>query len=287
MSDIDQCPECDASVNWNDYLCPDCDYVLGAPNLRELQTEDEIQALKQRYDRAVTLAAKKGLASQCQAFEQAIKADAKVVMNIDTAVLECLLTSDKSSISNYNLQTRGETRLVAKMDNDKKRRGIEGTLFGVYAEKIRYGVLSLEHQGLLSYGHCCVTFKEQVMKKKVSLLEENSYDFVRHHKVIAGDEITPGYRARWCDRHMLVIAKLGNQLNTKTINFAPLLLSSGGDRQKDQFIEVHIYGQITSKKITYITLPDGKQLDNARDVTRLNWIKDHAVDQGIDYVIQK
>jgi glyceraldehyde-3-phosphate dehydrogenase/erythrose-4-phosphate dehydrogenase len=81
-------------------------------------------------------------------------------------------------------------------------------------------------------------------------LEENSYSFIRRHKILAGGKIPRGYRSVWKDRHKLAVAKLiGKALLTKKENYATIVLESTGNMTKDEFIEVHIYGKINKEAI--------------------------------------
>src|SRR5947199_10731413 len=73
----------------------------------------------------------------------------------------------------------------------RRRVGVEGTFFGTYGEKIRYAALSLDGTGLKSYGEYSIRLWEIAIKDRTSLLEENTYDFVEHHGIIAGHSGPP------------------------------------------------------------------------------------------------
>jgi hypothetical protein len=56
-----------------------------------------------------------------------------------------------------------------------------------------------------------------------------------------------GYRATWANRGKLAIAKLTDKINagTHSCDFPILLLRNTGVPEKEEFVEVHIYGPIT------------------------------------------
>ncbi|MFT5161453.1 MAG: hypothetical protein ACI9FJ_000017 [Alteromonadaceae bacterium] len=283
--DIEICPNCDVLVNWDDSQCNGCNHVLVVPNQRELLRDGEVLALKDRYESAVALVNNVGAIKQLKAFEDQVERDSKAVMNMDIDFLYQLLTDDSCMISNYNLQTQGETRKTASMQNDKRRRGVEGTFFGNYAEKIRYAALSLDHQGLTSYGNCTITIADELMQINATVLAENTYDFVGHHSVIAGAAIPQGYRATWATRHLLATAKLASQITANSTDFKSLLLDgSKSQRDSDRFMEVHIYGKIDNQSIEQITLPDkvnALATIQKREQLTLELIKDNAASRGI------
>ncbi len=68
--------------------------------------------------------------------------------------------------------------------------------------------------------------------------------------------IPNGYRASWCDRDKLAMAKLYNRFNIKTTrnDYAEVLLNNSTSPFGD-LIEVHIYGKIHLKAIECVVGP--------------------------------
>lgn len=269
------CPRCNAHVNWELSVCSECNYNVGVPNQRELLVSEEVDALKSRYQ----MAKKSALQVYADQFESDIKQHSKAVINIATEYLLVFLQNKINLISNYNLQTEAEARLAANMQNDRQRRGTEGFLFGAYAEKIRYAALSLNTNGLISYGECTIILKDATMQHCASVLEENSFTFFEKHLqhiVVEKKGIPCGYRATWSERHLLAVAKLAAKI-TQTTSFAELLLKSDGDRATDEFMEVHIYGALSWQSITAIALTknDCEPADFSRICDRA---KQHAIE---------
>jgi hypothetical protein len=173
-------------------------------------------------------------------------------------------------------QTEAETRCAAQLSNDRQRRATEALLFGKYAPEIRYAALSLDGKGLVSYGSCSVALLDKLCFNKATLLEENSYPFVRSHRLLPGDDIPSGYRSVWKDRHWLTIAKLAYRISelTQAEEFAGLLLRSDGDRVADEFIEVHLYGTFGRQAFVGATIPSPEHASNDEEAYSLGKVRD-------------
>ena len=151
----------------------------------------------------------------------------------------------------------GETRAPAAYDDDRLRRTVEALLFGSYGKQIRYAALSLDGNGLNSYGECAMEINSEYIQDRSSLLESNSFDFAQKLNLLnrayddnEKEKIPFGYVSTWRDKHKLSVAKLGDKINSNTTKteFAKILLRTTKDRKTDEFIEVHIYGPISSNK---------------------------------------
>ncbi|MCX6583502.1 MAG: hypothetical protein NT166_25285 [Candidatus Aminicenantes bacterium] len=182
-------------------------------------------------------------------FEGQVKKSSAVI-NVSLDYLYNMIAGKSTIYSTYQLQTEGEARDFVRSEFDKERLGIEGTLFGSYGSNIRYAAMSLDGSGLKSYGDYTIILSDESVRLRTTLLEENSYSFIRRHKILAGDKIPKGYRAVWKERYKLAIAKLmGKILLTKETDYAIIVLKSTGDRKRDEYIEVHIYGKINKEAI--------------------------------------
>ena len=244
-----KCKNCNFKNSLMNEKCSRCGMFLGFPNVNECSQKEELEALEKRYQEKVELAAAKGEEDKRIKFEEEVK-KSKAVINVDLDYLHFFIVGKHSLYSTYQLQTGGETRDYTHSEFDKERLGIEGTLFGSYGENIRYAALSLDGSGLKAYGDFTIVLADEAVKLRATLLEENSYNFIRRHKILAGDKIPRGYRAVWKDRHKLAVAKLAEKaLLTKKENYATIVLESTDNRTKDEFIEVHIYGKINKEAI--------------------------------------
>ena len=274
---VELCPDCKSKIHWSETNCLKCRLYLGVPNQRELGGEYEVKALKKRRDQALSDVKKSGDLDTVKAFENAIKTDSKAVINISLKLLDDLLSKDDKLMNSYVMQVDGQMRKTAEQLNDLARRGTEGTLFGSYGPLIRYAVLSLDHKGLTSYGSCSITLADITLTNSATVMEENSYPFVRRHKIFPGDPIPPGYRATWADRHLLATAKLATKLSkaeyqSNPFNFGSVLLHCDGDRRTDDFMEVHIYGALDNSSFAFIALTKAKKKEKGM----MKRVRDHA-----------
>ncbi len=107
-------------------------------------------------------------------------------------------------------------------------------------------------------------------------MEENSYNFLRRHKVWPGNNIPEGYRSVWEDRHWLATVKIAKRFNkhTQKTEFAKLLLQSEGDRSADKFVEVHIYGNFGKEAFVGATIPLPEHAKTDKEAHTLNEVRD-------------
>ncbi len=276
------CPTCSNPLTWEKDTCLSCGTYVGAPNVREVTLEQD--KLLDRYEKKVEECKARGCFDEVSAFTDRIINDSEAVINLWPEFLAQFLNGDKSIYSTYTLQTDAETRKAADRSNDKERRGTEGTLFGQYGPHIRYAALSLDGgEGLVSYGSCSVSLRQQLCLNTATLMEENSYTFLRRYRLLPGDPIPEARRAVWQDRHYLVTAKLADKIDKSTTDsqFTELLLFSEGDRATDEFIEVHVYGPFSKEAFVAAVIPSIKQAKSIDDRFYLSNIRDSLGKSGI------
>jgi hypothetical protein len=279
---MDSCPKCNADTDWTADRCFACFCDLGAPNCRLVNQQHELDVLEQRYQSAVAEAKQRGVGQALAAFDARIAKDSQAIINSSAEFLFGLLNNGNQLYANYHQQTASATRKAAEVDNDRHRCGAEGVLFGTLAAKISYAALTLDNKGLVSYGKCAMILKDITMQHKATVLEENSYDFVKRHRIVPGDKLPVGYWTDWPNRAQIAVAKLAAQIQTDSQYFANVLLFSNGDRAQDRFIEVHIYGGFDRQAIATIALP-AKKRQKGMERTYLNCIKDYAENHNIPY----
>lgn len=278
-----KCSECGSAIPHDRADCPTCGIHAGFPNVREVSSVSEKEALERRYNKAMNNAIADGRHVQFEALSHASK-DTRSVIAIDLDYLAGFMIKDETLYASYALMVSGEIRKAASSINDKKRRGVEGFFFGSYADKIRYAALSLDGKGLSSYGAFTLVLKEVAVKSRATLLEENSFKFFDKFKAQIPDNFPPGYRAIWSDRHKLVIAKLADRITTATANkdFPGTLLSCGGNRDTDDFIEVHIYGAFDSAAVEAVVGSSKTSVKSEK--AQLAVIKEKLLKKGVRWV---
>lgn len=234
--------------------CPTCGHYIGPPNVREIETQEEIQALQARYEKAFVDAKSNGSYAILNKFDEAMK-DTCAVVNVDFDDLKHFLTKDNVLYSTYSHLVRGQTRKPATAKDDRQRRAVEAIIFGAYGEEIRYAALSLNGTGLRSYGAYTMKLKKVAIAERTTLLEDNSYQFVEKHDMRPGDNIPRGYRALWHDRHKIAVSKLYQRITPQTSEneFAKIMLFSEGNRSTDEFVEVYIYGSFDNKAVDSVS----------------------------------
>ena len=248
-------------MNIKNDFCPETENDL-CPNVCEVNCHEEVKALKKRYEQAKQQAHQNG--GPIEEFEQAID-NTCAVINTDLETVYNLLYKKSFYKNYYDLCKEG----IKNFSLDREM--VDNVLFREFKECIRFAALSLDGLGLSNYGEYSLCLKNQKMSTRASLLEENSYDFydkyVEHKTRSKKSPIKPGYRAIWPNRYQLAIAKLADQINETTDNkqFAQLLLKDTDQRKTDEFIEVHIYGTITTQEIESVKAPPLDNLDLDED----------------------
>jgi len=271
---MDVCVECGTEVSDNLSNCPTCHNFIGYPNVRAAEGKGNADALETRYKNARKRAKTNGYETNLKSFEDAMHKTCAVI-NVDIDYLHHFIASDKELYSTYILQVRGKIRKPAIEKNDKHRRTIDAILFGGYGEEIRYAALSLDGIGLHSYGQYSMKLRDIAIRKRASLLENNSFHFIKKLDIRPGDDIPHGYRSTWNDRHKLAVAKLADRINSKTAedDYAKILLFSEGDSNTDEFIEVHIYGAFDNNAIE--SVKGSSKTKNKSEKALLAIVKDH------------
>lgn len=238
------CNNCNTPIGAIETMCTTCGDPVGFPNVRAA-SEDQA-TLDVRYEAALDAARQDGREAELSKFSEKIK-ETFAAINVDLRFLDYFLTAGNQLYGTYQLSLNAETRKAATAANDRNRAGVEGTLFGTYGQKIRYAALSLGN-GLKSYGNYSIRLRDIAVRNRSSLLEQNSYVFLERHDLRPKDPIPSGFRAVWGERHKLAVAKLGHAVSetTREEDYPELLLTNGGTRANDEFIEVHIYGPLDS-----------------------------------------
>ncbi|MBK6976111.1 MAG: hypothetical protein IPH28_02500 [Cytophagaceae bacterium] len=275
------CPTCKYENSLVVQNCVSCGTFLGYPNVNDAKRPEEFDSLRSRYDEVSLKITSDAHKNKIKDFEDAIKTDARAVVNIDLDYLETFIVTKNNLYSSYGRATAGETRAYAKSEFDKQRNGVEGFLFGSYADNIRYATLSLDKSGLKSYADYSLSLKDIAIAQRATVLEENSYIIVQKYF----DKIPNGYKATWQNKHLLAVVKCAGEIIKKNkTTFAEILLKSTGDRKTDDFIEVHIFGPFNKESVE--SVKGSSILTESLDKLKLAKIKNHLTSLGIDWIEQ-
>ena len=263
------CPICNEIPDAATRNCVSCGHDLGCPNVRAACSPQEVKALRERHERASSLAAERGLGSEFALLRDHIKTDSRVVVAIRPLQARHLLGDPKHLYTNYEQLVGAGARVAAPFDQDTERRAVGGKLFGSYADEIRYGVLSLDGKGIANYGGVFMRLREVSVRTRVSFLEENSFVFCKGFAVDATSQLPRGSRCDWDSRCDLASAKLWPDLKpgSKPAEWARQLVFNGQTREDDRFIEAHIYGPFNASAIEDIEFAGpGKSREERNDI---------------------
>ncbi len=251
-----KCPNCSEEVRPYERHCVACETDCGYPNVRAAEQDDERQALTRRVAGAESQAGKNGTVPLLAKLRAASRRSRAVRVRSLDEVYSLVKGDDKLLGTFYDLKGAGLLR-PSVTDVEAARQSAEPLVFLNYQDKIQFAALTLDEAGLFTYGDCAMFFEEAKIANRATVFEENCVFFCQRHEVgPARPNIPPGYRATWAQREELVVAKLGPRLlaHMQESDFPSILMSSGSDPSKDEFIEVHIYGRLHRSVLDYIVL---------------------------------
>ncbi|HYK04393.1 MAG TPA: hypothetical protein VE974_21765 [Thermoanaerobaculia bacterium] len=257
------CRQCDLPVQENEEFCPNRHWH-GYPNVKMAYRERPM--LLSRVS-ALATSMPEPDREQLQCAVQALVPETAAVVCVDVDFAVSLLNSDRMIYATYANQICAGVRRRALSEDDCARTAIEGQLFGGLAPVV-YAALAAPGQGLRSYGALALRLKEVAIADRASLLEENSYTFVRKH---AGKKLPHGFRATWPDRDALIFAKVSCDFSgvRDLEDTRARLLKCFGSRDSDLFIEVHIWGGFGIFAVQSIEVLAPPRDEDERDLYRI------------------
>jgi len=181
----------------------------------------------------------------------------RVVCCRNFGVLSRLASADTQLFATYYREIEGQSRLPEDNEWDRFREPVDSTLFPHYHKDIQFAALTLDGRGVNRYGEYAILLREEMIRKRTTVFEENSLVFCRKHRIALGQCLPPGYRATWEARNLLAAAKLHSKLAdcTPKSQYPQVLLSSGPGPEDDNFIEVHIFGPINRRAFERVVGP--------------------------------
>src|SRR5262249_16187901 len=119
-------------------------------------------------------------------------------------------------------------------------------------EDVRFGALALDDVGLLHWGDCHMFLKTELSEYRTSVFTENTAAFAAKNNMV----IPHGHRSTWADRGRLAVAKLARDLkpSTTTADFPRILKADGASSETATFLEAHIYGSISIRTVSQVSL---------------------------------
>lgn len=260
-----KCPVCSEEVRPHERHCTGCQTDCGFPNVRAAEQDDEKKTLAGRVADAERQADHDGTAQLLSKLRAAARRSRAVrVRSLDEAHV-LVRSDDKLMGTFYDLRGAGLLRPSAsKME--ASRQSAEPLVFLNYHEKIQFAALTLDETALFTYGNCAMFFQEAKIANRATVFEENCVSFCQRRNIgPRRPTVPPGYRATWARREDLVVAKLGPRLgaHTQESDLPSILLSTGSDPSKDDFIEVHIYDRLHRSAVDYVVVKPERPGDKA------------------------
>ena len=249
------CSSCRQGLNTPSIRCPNCNSWTDIPSNVAFAGEDE-KHLEQRFEDCLRNCeeCQKNLIDVCV---QTVKKNISVSVNLWPESLLNILQDERIRYTNLHDNLRANAVNYDDKVAIAKREGVDKLGFGVDGDKLNSGAVNLGNVGLVSYGAVCVFLKsDDKLKKYISFLEDNSFNYIKYSPPTVDFRIPSGVRALWHTVHKLIVVKHRNDfLNKKLtcIELANLILVSNGDKKKDRFIEAQIYSDVTRSSISKIT----------------------------------
>jgi len=243
-----KCSYCYNNVSLSLNLCPHCAHPTAPPNVRSARSKEEQKALRDKYISALELARSRDCEDLFRRFEASV-ASSRVVINTGIEEFDRLATSDRELYRRY-YRPAGRAHESAR---DRLSQLAEEVLFPGYGARIRYGVLSLDGDGLYKYGICSLIMRDEMISHRTSFFEGNSSVFLRRHDY----NLQAGSKATWQDRSKLCVIKLASRLVSErpsTSDFADWLLGEGENPGEDDFIEAHIWGPVSVRTVERVKI---------------------------------
>ena len=257
-----KCSHCGFVIPPSSSYCPHCARPSLYPNVNAANDIEEKEALKNRYNNAISHAKSLKYYNILDEFEKSIKCS-KAVINRSILETERIATNENQLYASFYKLIESGVRIPEGNKWDKIRVLADDAIFPGYKDDIRFACLTLDGMGLFNYGEVTMILKEIMISHRASVFEENSVLFMEHHniKISQSHKLPKGYRASWYDRHKLCIAKHFKELKTDTNNedFPSIILKEGKTTAEDIFIEVHIWGPLSIRSFEYMKIKKQKR----------------------------
>ena len=262
--------------------CPYCAEFAAFPNVRAASSPSEKTALGQRMLDAEVSAAAGDFIAELQMLGD-IASSTSLVISKSLSILDTLVRNDNLLMATFHKSVRSNTRLPENNEFDQVRASADSALFPHYAEHIHFGALSTNGAGVGHYGSYSITFKEEMIRARSSVFNENPLAFFDKHGIVIGKPIPPGYRASWEERHLIAMAKLFPSLKKGMVaaQIEALFISQASVVGGWDYIEVHTYGDLNVQNFKKIV---GQRPTNQRDRVIWNEIVGIGREKGIEVI---
>ena len=251
------CRHCGAGNNRSAVVCVACGESVGPVNVNLLSDPYFHDGLEQRFQSVMNEVAGSGKAAAVQAFEQEVTFRSRAVINLDAGFL-FRVVNDSEDYLPYQRAVETGKRAVKAFEEDLRRCVVETAFYGYTGRNLVYAALSLDDNGLRSYGDASVVLATGQIERRTTVFEKETYplyDELTGQGWRAGTIMPAGYGSIWGKRGVVAVVKYGLQVahSKKALKNETLLLHSDGEKQNDEFIELHIFNKITTVNFAKVT----------------------------------
>lgn len=241
------CKICSLTLPFAATRCDQCGNLdVVYPNIRYADDPAEVRALEKRVGLAREAAEKTGSSDRLSAFQDSV-ASSNAVLGIKVGALYGIVNRENQTIVSYYKSVRGAgSRIPENNKWDMTRESNDARVSPHYFPELNFAALSLTDDGVGWYGGCNIVLKEEMIRIRTSVFEENPFNFLKRFPPQPDEMTPPGYRACWDRRSELAVAKLHDKINPETDDeeFPNILLERDTERGDTDFIEVHIHGPL-------------------------------------------
>ncbi|MCF6103121.1 hypothetical protein [Mesorhizobium muleiense] len=257
---LGSCAVCGSSLPTHVRDCVVCGAAAGFPNVRAAEAQEERQALQQRVDNAFVSAHAGNYSAQLTDFGDAVTQRSTAVIARPLLPLQRLIDNSNLMLMTFYAEMDAGGRTAENNHWDRGREQIDSLVNPLYHRDLHFAALSLDGMGVKHYGDFHINLVSDYIAIRSSVFNENPFKFGQRHRIVVGTGCPPGYRATWMDRGKLAQAKLFPKLsNTSKPNEYPdVLVSDGSGSGDEDFIEVHVFGSISSGTIKRIVAYEPK-----------------------------
>ncbi len=243
------CVHCSLEMPVSRTNCPHCGLPSFFPNVDLAKTPEERQKLARRVQSSLQRLKEKAAEHIGRSFISACR-NSVAVFACTLLKLHREIAATTEIFETYydleRLRLRAAAPRGTVLDWAKLRPQAEIELLGSHhhIDQIHYACLTLNGQGLDSYGDCAITLSTHMIAHRSSCFEGNTA--VRYHQTHSFAEIL---RSDWDERHLLCLAACEDRLDSScnVDSFPDILVNILGNAEQDQFVEVHVFGPMTAR----------------------------------------
>jgi hypothetical protein len=249
------CQHCHFDVPQGRTNCPHCAQPQIFPNVEAAGDQVELEKLAARYSATEAECQRTGSSAEFTQFMQAA-ATAHAIMALHLERLHWQIASEKEIFATYHdlekLRLRTSAAHSVNWGIVRPQAEIELLRTHFHPDKLHYACLSLDWTFLPHYGNTGMRLNDGMIAHRATCFEGNSaVAFLNEHT------LNNRLRSQWSDRGRIAAATRASLLKagTPAVDFARILLSPETTGEADDFIEVHVFGDMTARTFSEVMLP--------------------------------